>query len=68
MDTGRSPGYEQRLLSVVEVGALLGVSRPTVHRLVSSGQLAVVKIGDRTLFRPRDVQALIERSTRRANR
>jgi excisionase family DNA binding protein len=62
-ETLRIPGYDERLLSVVEVAKLLGVSRPTVYRLVIDGELPVVKIRDRTLFRPTDVEALVERST-----
>jgi len=44
----------------------LGVSRQSIYRLVADGSLPVVKIHDRTLFRPSDVAALVERSTRRA--
>jgi excisionase family DNA binding protein len=57
----------ERLRSVREVCDLLGVSRPTVQRLVTRGELPVVKLGDRSLFRPADIVALIERS-RQANR
>jgi excisionase family DNA binding protein len=36
----------------------------TVQRLVARGELPVVKLGDRSLFRPADIDALIERSRR----
>lgn len=58
--------YEPHLLSIRETAETLGVSRQTVYRLMAAGELPVVKIGDRSLFRPRDVEALIDRSTRRA--
>jgi excisionase family DNA binding protein len=54
----------ERLRNVREVAGLLGVSRMTVQRLVARGDLPVVKIGDRSLFRPADIDALIERSRR----
>jgi excisionase family DNA binding protein len=52
----------ERLRSVREVCYLLGVSRMTVQRLIARGELPVVKLGDRSLFRPADIDALIERS------
>jgi excisionase family DNA binding protein len=63
---GETPGGTRRLrlLGVAEVSRMLGVSRATVYRLVGSGDLPVVKIGDRTLFRPSDLEALIARSLR----
>jgi excisionase family DNA binding protein len=62
--TTRTPYSGERLLSVRAVCDRLGVSRQSVYRLVADGSLPVVKILDRTLFRPSDVEALIERSTR----
>jgi excisionase family DNA binding protein len=53
-----------RLLSVGEACEMLNVSRQLIYRLVGSNQLPVVKLGDRTLFRPRDLEALIARSVR----
>lgn len=67
-DTRRDTEYVERLLSVRQVCDLLGVSRPSIYRLMGSGELPVVKIGDRSLFRPRDVEALVDRSTRQAGR
>jgi excisionase family DNA binding protein len=56
--------YEPHLLSIRETAEALGVSRQTIYRLAAAGDLPVVKIGDRSLFPPRDVEALIDRSTR----
>jgi excisionase family DNA binding protein len=55
----------ERLRSVHEVCVLLGVSRVMVQRLVARGELPVVKIGDRSLFRPSDITAFVNRSRRR---
>jgi excisionase family DNA binding protein len=64
-ETTRTPYSGERLLSIRAVCDWLGVSRQSVYRLVTDGSLPVVKIRDRRLFRPSDVEALIERSTRR---
>jgi excisionase family DNA binding protein len=53
----------ERLLSVAEVGALLGVSRATIQRLVATRELRRIKIRRRALYRRSDVEALIARST-----
>jgi excisionase family DNA binding protein len=63
--TTRTPYNGERLLSVRAVCDRLGVSRQSVYRLVADGSLTVVKIRDRTLFRPADIDALIERSRSR---
>lgn len=39
-----------------------GVSRATVYRLIRSGDLPVVKIGGRTVFRRADLEAFLARS------
>jgi excisionase family DNA binding protein len=62
--TSGTEGSTRLLLSVAEVAASLGISRSTVRRLVSRGELPVVMIGDRPLFRPCDLEALINDSTR----
>jgi excisionase family DNA binding protein len=54
----------QPLLSVAEAARVLNVSRSTVNRVIACGDLAVVKIGDRTLVCPDDLDALIVRSRR----
>ena len=47
-------------LSPAEAAEALGVSRSTVYRMVSSGQLAVVKVGRRTLVAKSDLDALLQ--------
>jgi excisionase family DNA binding protein len=60
--TTRTHYNDERLLSVRAVCDRLSVSRQSVYRLVADGSLPVVKIRDRTLFRPSDIEALIERT------
>jgi excisionase family DNA binding protein len=50
-----------RLLSVRDVAETLAVSVRQVWKLVSLGELPVVRIGRCARFDPRDVQAWIER-------
>ena len=48
------------LLSYNEAAWSLSVCERTLRNMVSRGQLAVVKIGGRTLFDPSDLRAAIE--------
>jgi excisionase family DNA binding protein len=50
------------LLSVNEVAALLGISRPTVYRLARRGDLASYRVGERLRFRPTEIEAYLERN------
>ncbi len=55
-----------RLLSVRELQTTLGgISRRTVYTLVESGELPIVKIRGRTMFRAADVERLIQGATKR---
>jgi excisionase family DNA binding protein len=56
------------LLTVAEAAEELRVSRRTVQRLIARGEVPHVRIGRRPLLRSRDLDALIERSTRRSAR
>ena len=47
-------------LSPAEAAKALGVSRSTFYRMVSSGQLAVVKVGRRTLVAKSALVALLQ--------
>lgn len=47
-------------LSPAEAAEALGVSRSTVYRMVSSGQLSVVKVGRRTLVATAALVALLQ--------
>jgi len=49
----------QRLLPVGAAADYLGVSRATVERLVSRGQLAVVKVGASTRYDVEDLDGFI---------
>jgi excisionase family DNA binding protein len=52
-------GRRQRLLPVSVAADYLGVSRATVERLVSRGQLPVVKIGASTRYDVEDLDKFI---------
>ena len=60
--------YEDRgtLLTCDEVAVALHVSRRTVAKLAASGDLPRVKIGRSARFRPRDVEALIDKGLKAA--
>ena len=47
------------LLSIEEVSRLLRISESSVYRLVRGGELARVKVGNRTLFEPATVRSFI---------
>lgn len=49
------------LMSVDETTEYLGIGRTTLYRLIDSGEIAVVKIRRRSLFRLADVDDYIER-------
>ena len=50
-----------RLLTVNEVAFALAISRHSVYRLVRTGALPTVRVGERIRFRPSDVDAYLER-------
>jgi excisionase family DNA binding protein len=52
----------ESLLDLNAAIAQLGVSRPTLFRLIADGDLPVVKIRARSLIRQEDLDALIRRS------
>lgn len=54
-----------RLLNVPEVAALLGVSRPTIYRLVQLEGLPSIRLAERTLrFRVQDIEKWLEARAR----
>jgi excisionase family DNA binding protein len=55
-------------ISLADVSRVLGVSRATVYRLVAAGELPIVRIGDRTLVRPPDLEGFINALVRPASR
>jgi excisionase family DNA binding protein len=56
-DTNTSP----ELLNLAEVQRLLNIGRTSVYQLMASGALPSVKIGRRTLFARKDVDAFVDR-------
>jgi len=57
--SNRQHGIEP-LLSIEEVSQVLHISERGIYRLVNSGELARVKVGQRTLFDPADIRRFIE--------
>jgi len=51
---------EERLLTILEVAALLRVSKWSVYQLIWSGQLRTLKIGRRRLVRPSALAECVE--------
>lgn len=52
------------LLTIPQVAARLKVSRNTVYRLISAGELPVVEVGSVSRVAEADLQKYIERNTR----
>jgi excisionase family DNA binding protein len=50
------------LLTVNEVARVLAISRDSVYRLVRSGALPSVRVGERLRFRPEQIEAYLDRS------
>ena len=51
------------LLTIAELAQLLGIGRTTVYRLVNTGELRAVRVGERLRFRPEDVNAYLQRGS-----
>jgi len=59
-DTSRQTVHGiEALLSLNEVAQLLGISESGVYRLVRSGELPRVKVGNRTLFEAHEIRRFI---------
>jgi excisionase family DNA binding protein len=50
----------EKLFTIGEVAEMLRVSKPTVYRLMSGGELKCVKIGGRTLFKESELKRFID--------
>jgi len=50
------------LLTLPEAADALRLSRRTLQRLISTGELPTVRIGHRTLIRAEDLRSLVARS------
>ncbi len=61
-DAQYKPGESaSQLLSINEVGALLGVSRDTVYRVIAR-EVPTYRVGERLRFRAEDVDEYVERN------
>lgn len=56
------PTDSGRLLTINDVAFRLAISRNSVYRLVRSGALSPVRVGERLRFRARDLDAYLERN------
>ena len=64
----KNPYVGDRLLTVVEVAALMRVSNMTVYRLIKSGNLAAIRVGKNYRIRESDVDNyLSDRAVRVTN-
>lgn len=64
MTTHRGTAYAEPttpLFTVDIAAAQLAVSRRTIYRLVASGDLPAVRVGERLRFRPAEIDAYLER-------
>lgn len=59
-------GGVQGLLSVKQAAAYLGLSTQTLYNRTSQRRIDYVKLGGRVLFRPSDLEKMIEAGTVRA--
>ncbi len=53
-------------LSVMEAARSIGVSRPTIYRLIGRGELPTFKLGSRTLILRTDLENLLVNLVQRA--
>jgi len=54
------PDFEEPLLTVSEVAALLHVSNMTVYRLIKSGQLTAIRVGKNYRIRRTEVEKYLD--------
>jgi excisionase family DNA binding protein len=48
-----------KLYTIAEVATLLRISKPTLYRLMASGEIKSVKLGGRTLFKESEVERFV---------
>ncbi len=51
---------EKPFLDVKELGQILGISRATIYRMISNGDIPIVKMGGRTKFRQDDITRIFQ--------
>jgi excisionase family DNA binding protein len=49
------------LLTIRQVGEVLGISRASIYRLIDAGELEPIKVGTLPRFAPEDLRGYIER-------
>ena len=55
---------EKPLLTIGEACQFLGLSRSTVYRLITDGELRLIKVYNRSLIARRDLDSYVERLVR----
>ena len=65
VDAQREPALEP-LMSLEEVGSVLRISERSVYRLLRSGDLPSLKVGQRTLVEPEQLRQFIADRRRHA--
>jgi excisionase family DNA binding protein len=65
VDVPREPALEP-LMSLEEVGRVLSISERSVYRLLRSGELPCLKVGQRTLVEPDQLRQFIANRRRHA--
>jgi len=55
-DVARAP--RPRMTSIKDAAVMLGVSIPTVYRMIQGGHLEAIKVGRRNLVRLRSLEAI----------
>ena len=55
---------EKPLLTIGEACQFLGLSRSTVYRLITDGELRLIKVYNRSLIARRDLDGYVERLVR----
>ncbi len=58
------PSIKPLTITVKRAGALLGVSRNTIHRAITGGNLKVIKLGGRVLIDYASLEALANTGVR----
>ena len=55
----------EQLLTVNEVGGVLGLTRASVYRLINQGELEAIRVGKVRRFAPADIRDFLERRRER---
>jgi excisionase family DNA binding protein len=58
---------EKLSYTIAEAVAASGIGRTTIYELIKQGELPRVKVGNRTLIRRCDLEAMLERKVSRSD-